>query len=60
MSLQLAELERLGGVGAHISPFVEPQDIAALMNRAGFTTITVDLDDIEVAALIIKMFNILT
>jgi NADH dehydrogenase [ubiquinone] 1 alpha subcomplex assembly factor 5 len=48
VSLQLAELERLGGIGAHISPFVQPQDIVSLMNRAGFAMITIDLEDIEV------------
>jgi len=48
VSLQLAESERFGGIGAHISPFVEPNDVAALMNRAGFGMITIDIDDIEV------------
>uniref|UniRef100_A0A1I7XY54 Arginine-hydroxylase NDUFAF5, mitochondrial n=1 Tax=Steinernema glaseri TaxID=37863 RepID=A0A1I7XY54_9BILA len=47
-SLQLAEMERLGGVGAHVSPFVQPQDVGSLMNRAGFDMITLDTDDIEV------------
>lgn len=48
VALQLAELERLGGIGAHVSPFVQPQDIGGLMQRAGFDMITLDLDDIEV------------
>ncbi|TKR94940.1 hypothetical protein L596_009166 [Steinernema carpocapsae] len=47
VALQLAEMERLGGVGAHISPFVQPQDIGSLMNRAGFDMITLDTDEIE-------------
>uniref|UniRef100_A0A914DZJ7 Arginine-hydroxylase NDUFAF5, mitochondrial n=1 Tax=Acrobeloides nanus TaxID=290746 RepID=A0A914DZJ7_9BILA len=49
VALQLAEMERLGGMGAHVSPFVTPQDIGSLMNRAGFDMITLDLDEIQVA-----------
>lgn len=41
-------MERLGGLGSHISPFVESQDIGSLMNKAGFSMITLDLDEIEV------------
>ncbi|VDK21105.1 unnamed protein product, partial [Anisakis simplex] len=48
ISLQLAETERMGGIGAHISPFIKPQDIGSLMNRAGFDMITLDTDEIEV------------
>uniref|UniRef100_A0A1I7SGQ8 Arginine-hydroxylase NDUFAF5, mitochondrial n=1 Tax=Bursaphelenchus xylophilus TaxID=6326 RepID=A0A1I7SGQ8_BURXY len=48
VALQLAEMERLGGIGSHISPFVQPQDIGGLMGRAGFGMITLDLDEIEV------------
>lgn len=51
ISLQLAEMERLGGIGAHISPFVEAQDIASLMNRAGFQLVTIDVDEIVVCIL---------
>lgn len=47
-SLQLAEVEREGGFGPHISPFVTPQDIAALLSRAGFTMLTIDSDTIKV------------
>uniref|UniRef100_A0A915M9I9 Glycine hydroxymethyltransferase n=1 Tax=Meloidogyne javanica TaxID=6303 RepID=A0A915M9I9_MELJA len=46
ISLQLAEMERLGGIGAHISPFVEAQDIASLMNKAGFQLVTIDVDEV--------------
>ena len=53
ISLQLAEMERLGGLGPHISPFVEPQDIAALMNRAGFQMTTIDMDEIIVNQILI-------
>ncbi|CAI5441221.1 unnamed protein product [Caenorhabditis angaria] len=47
-SLQLAEMERLGGIGSHISPFVRAQDIGGLLSSAGFDMITLDTDEIEV------------
>ncbi|GAB6021703.1 NADH dehydrogenase [ubiquinone] 1 alpha subcomplex assembly factor 5 [Chamberlinius hualienensis] len=47
-SLQLAEIEREGGFAAHISPFTSVQDIGALLNRAGFTMLTLDLDEIKI------------
>uniref|UniRef100_A0AC35UI81 Methyltransf_11 domain-containing protein n=1 Tax=Rhabditophanes sp. KR3021 TaxID=114890 RepID=A0AC35UI81_9BILA len=47
-SLQLAESEVLGGIGAHISPFVQPHDVSSLMNKAGFDMVTLDCDEIEV------------
>lgn len=47
-SLQLAELERKGGLSAHISPFTQIRDIGALLNRAGFTMLTIDTDEIVV------------
>jgi NADH dehydrogenase [ubiquinone] 1 alpha subcomplex assembly factor 5 len=47
-SLQLAELERLGGIAPHISPFTEIRDIGSLLTRAGFTMLTVDTDEIVV------------
>lgn len=47
-SLQLAETEREGGFGAHISPFVQPADLAALLNHAGFVLLTIDFDEMTV------------
>lgn len=47
-SLQLAENERLGGFAPHISPFVEPTDIGALLNRAGFNLLTIDVEEMKV------------
>ena len=47
-SLQLAELEREGGFATHISPFVEVQDLGNLLNRSGFTMLTIDSDEIVV------------
>merc|ERR1712107_655467 len=47
-SLQLAELEREGGFSPHISPFVEVRDLGSLLNRANFSMITIDTDDLKV------------
>ncbi|PSN51497.1 Arginine-hydroxylase NDUFAF5 [Blattella germanica] len=47
-SLQLAELERLGGIAPHVSPFTEIRDIGSLLTRAGFTMLTIDTDEIVV------------
>ncbi|XP_037955617.1 arginine-hydroxylase NDUFAF5, mitochondrial-like [Teleopsis dalmanni] len=47
-ALQLAELERQGGIAPHISPFTQIRDIGALLNRAGFTMLTIDTDEIVV------------
>ncbi len=44
----MAELEREGGLGQHISPFVEVQDLGNLLNRSGFKMITMDNDEIKV------------
>lgn len=45
-SLQLAEQERLGGIGTHISPLADVRDVGNLLTRAGFKLLTVDVDDI--------------
>merc|ERR1712141_699385 len=47
-SLQLAELEREGGFGTHVSPFVEVQDLGNLLNRSGFTMLTIDSDEVVI------------
>ncbi|KAL6437366.1 hypothetical protein ACFW04_005101 [Cataglyphis niger] len=47
-SLQLAELERHGGISPHISPFVEIKDIGSLLTRANFTMLTIDTDEIVI------------
>lgn len=47
-ALQMAELEREGGFGSHISPFVEVQDLGSLLNRSGFNMLTIDSDEIVV------------
>jgi NADH dehydrogenase [ubiquinone] 1 alpha subcomplex assembly factor 5 len=47
-SLQLAEQERLGGIGTHISPLADVRDVGNLLTRAGFKLLTVDVDDIIV------------
>ncbi|XP_058795168.1 arginine-hydroxylase NDUFAF5, mitochondrial isoform X2 [Phymastichus coffea] len=47
-SLQLAELERDGGIAPHISPFTEIRDIGSLLTRAGFSMLTIDTDEIVI------------
>ena len=47
-SLQLAELEREGGFGSHVSPYVDVQDLGNLLNRSGFTMLTIDSDELVV------------
>lgn len=46
--MQLAEIERQGGLSPHISPFTEIRDIGGLMQRAGFTLLTIDTDELVV------------
>ncbi|XP_055592558.1 arginine-hydroxylase NDUFAF5, mitochondrial [Uranotaenia lowii] len=47
-SLQLAELERKGGLAPHISPFTQIRDVGMLLNRSNFTMLTIDTDEIVV------------
>ncbi|XP_044865391.1 arginine-hydroxylase NDUFAF5, mitochondrial isoform X1 [Mauremys mutica] len=47
-SLQLAELEREGGFSPHVSPFTHVSDLGHLLGGAGFNTLTVDTDEIQV------------
>lgn len=47
-SLQLAELERRGGISTHVSPLADVRDVGGLLTRAGFKLLTVDVDDIIV------------
>ncbi|GFO34578.1 NADP dehydrogenase [ubiquinone] 1 alpha subcomplex assembly factor 5-like [Plakobranchus ocellatus] len=48
VSLQLAEIEREGGFAPHISPFTTVSDLGNLLNRAGFTMLTIDIDDVTI------------
>jgi len=48
-SLQLAEIEREGGISPHISPMTDTRDVSNLLSRAGFTLLTVDIDEVKVA-----------
>lgn len=47
-SLQLAGIERDGGVAPRISPFVRLRDVGALMQSAGFSMLTLDTDEIVI------------
>jgi len=45
-SLQLAGIERDGGITPRISPFVRLRDVGALMQSAGFSMLTLDTDEL--------------
>lgn len=47
-SLQLADLDRRGGVSTHVSPLADVRDMGGLLTKAGFKMLTVDVDDIIV------------
>ncbi|CAG4948980.1 unnamed protein product [Parnassius apollo] len=47
-ALQLAETERKGGMSPHISPFTRIRDIGGLLNAAGFTLQTVDVEALTI------------
>ncbi|XP_049544725.1 arginine-hydroxylase NDUFAF5, mitochondrial [Anopheles darlingi] len=47
-ALQLAEQERRGGLSPHISPFTQIRDVGMLLNRGGFTLLTIDTDELVV------------
>ncbi|TNN61486.1 NADH dehydrogenase [ubiquinone] 1 alpha subcomplex assembly factor 5 [Liparis tanakae] len=46
--LVLAESEREGGFSPHVSPYTAVTDLGHLLGRAGFTMLTVDIDDVQV------------
>ncbi|XP_029284369.1 arginine-hydroxylase NDUFAF5, mitochondrial isoform X2 [Cottoperca gobio] len=47
-SLQLAETEREGGFSPHVSPYTAVTDLGNLLGQAGFTMLTVDIDEVQV------------
>ncbi|KAJ2159675.1 hypothetical protein GGF46_002847 [Coemansia sp. RSA 552] len=47
-ALQLADIERDGGIAARVSPLTDTRDVGSLLNRAGLTLSTVDVDSIVV------------
>ncbi|XP_071385109.1 arginine-hydroxylase NDUFAF5, mitochondrial [Centroberyx affinis] len=47
-SLQLAETEREGGFSPHVSPYTAVTDLGNLLGQAGFSMLTVDIDEIQV------------
>ena len=49
VALLMAELEREGGVSPHIGPFVGISDVGGLLQRAGFTLPTIDVDTFKVS-----------
>lgn len=44
----LCEQERKGGVSSHTSPLVKASDVAGLLQSAGFTLPTVDVDTLRI------------
>ena len=47
-SLQLASMDRRGGLSPHVSPLADVRDMGGLLTKAGFQMLTVDIDDIVV------------
>lgn len=47
-SLQLADLDRRGGVSTHVSPLADARDMGGLLTKAGFKMLTIDVDEIVV------------
>ncbi|XP_013887870.1 NADH dehydrogenase [ubiquinone] 1 alpha subcomplex assembly factor 5, partial [Austrofundulus limnaeus] len=47
-SLQLAETEREGGFSPHVSPFTSVTDLGQLLGQAGFSLLTVDIDEVKI------------
>lgn len=47
-SLQLAEMERYGGMSPRLSPLADVKDVGGLLQQAKFNLLTVDVDDIIV------------
>ncbi|EJU06399.1 S-adenosyl-L-methionine-dependent methyltransferase [Dacryopinax primogenitus] len=48
-SLQVAEVEREGGISPRVSPMTQTQDMSNLMGRAGFSLLTVDIDEVKIS-----------
>lgn len=48
-ALHLAESERDGGLRQHVSPFVSVRDVGSLLAVAGFTLVTIDVDETTIS-----------
>ncbi|KZO98182.1 S-adenosyl-L-methionine-dependent methyltransferase [Calocera viscosa TUFC12733] len=48
-ALQVAETEREGGLSPRVSPMTQTQDMSNLMGRAGFSLLTVDIDEVKIS-----------
>ena len=46
-TLNIAQLEREGGVSPHVGPFVDFSDVGSLLSNAGFNLTTVDVDTVK-------------
>ena len=47
-ALQLASMDRRGGLSPHVSPLADVRDIGGLLTKAGFHMQTIDVDDVVV------------
>ncbi|XP_029950638.1 arginine-hydroxylase NDUFAF5, mitochondrial-like [Salarias fasciatus] len=47
-SLQLAETEREGGFSPRVSPYTSMSQLGNLLSRAGFSMLTVDVDEVQI------------
>ncbi|CCX17404.1 S-adenosyl-L-methionine-dependent methyltransferase [Pyronema domesticum] len=47
-SLQLAEMERCGGVSPRVSPLADTRDLGGLLDKAGFSLLTIDTADVVI------------
>jgi NADH dehydrogenase [ubiquinone] 1 alpha subcomplex assembly factor 5 len=50
--LYIAEQERRGGLSLHTSPYASASDVAGLMQSAGFSLPTIDIDTITVSVIL--------
>ncbi|TFL05833.1 S-adenosyl-L-methionine-dependent methyltransferase [Pterulicium gracile] len=47
-ALQLAEVDREGGISPHVSPMTQSQDMSNLLTRAEFKLTAVDVDEVQI------------
>ena len=47
-ALQLASMDRRGGISPHVSPLADVRDMGGLLTKAGLQMLTVDVDDVVV------------
>lgn len=58
LALQLAELDRLGGFSAHISPFTDNVDMGDLLHVTGFNLITLVRVSVVVVVVVVLLRSV--